>query len=140
MTTVFTNGCFDLLHAGHLDLLRFARAQGDRLIVGLNSDASVGRLKGPGRPIVPQLERAGLLEALRCVHQVIVFDADSPTDLIEHLQPDILVKGPDYQGRHVAGAATVLARGGRVLVAPRTSWLSTSALIARVRFSLTSDL
>ena len=99
MITVFTNGCFDLLHVGHVHLLQFARDQGDRLIVGVNSDASVRRLKGPGRPIVPCVERVSMLCALRGVDRVVVFDEDTPERLIAALRPDVLVKGPDWAGR-----------------------------------------
>ena len=104
MITVFTNGCFDLLHVGHVHLLQFARDQGDRLIVGVNSDASVRRLKGPGRPIVPCVERVSMLSALRDVDRVVVFDEDTPERLIAALRPAVLVKGPDWAGRDPVGA------------------------------------
>ena len=107
MTTVFTNGCFDLLHVGHLRLLWIARSQGDRLVVGLNSDESVRRLKGPMRPIVPVDERREMLLALEPVDQVIIFYEDTPLTLIEALRPEVLVKGPDYAGRECCGATLV---------------------------------
>ena len=116
MKTVFTNGCFDLLHVGHVRLLAFARSLGDRLVVGLNSDASVRQLKGPTRPIVPVDERRELLLALESVNQVIVFDEPTPLLLIESLRPVVLVKGPDYAGRECCGAKLVESYGGRVVI------------------------
>jgi D-beta-D-heptose 7-phosphate kinase/D-beta-D-heptose 1-phosphate adenosyltransferase len=94
MTLVFTNGVFDLLHAGHVRLLEFARSQGDRLIVAINSDAAVRRIKGPDRPVIPVQERAEILRSLRCVDEVRIFDDDTPINLIRQLRPDMLVKGP----------------------------------------------
>lgn len=116
MTTVFTNGCFDLLHVGHVRLLTFAHSLGDRLVVGLNSDSSVRHLKGPTRPIVPVEERQEMLLALESVDQVIVFDELTPLLLIESLRPDVLVKGPDYTGRECCGAKFVESYGGRVVI------------------------
>lgn len=130
-TVVFTNGCFDLLHAGHLALLRFARDQGDLLVVGLNTDRSVRALKGEGRPVVPERQRAALLAALDCVDHVVLFDEDTPLDLIDALRPDVLVKGADYQGRRLVGEEIVLQRGGRVALAPLVPGLSTTALLGR---------
>ncbi len=131
---VFTNGVFDLLHPGHLSQLEAARAQGDVLLVGLNSDASVQRQgKGPDRPILRQAERRQMLEALRCVDAVVIFDEDTPLQLIELLQPDVLVKGADYAGRQVVGREIVEARGGRVVLVPLLEGFSTTELLRRIR-------
>lgn len=129
---VFTNGCFDLLHAGHVASLVAARALGDALVVGLNSDASVRRLKGPGRPIVPEADRACLLAALACVDAVIVFDDDTPRALIAALLPDVLVKGGDYEVSEVVGREEVEAAGGRVVLVPTLPGRSTTGLIERI--------
>ncbi len=126
---VFTNGCFDVLHAGHLSILRFAKAQGDVLIVGINTDASVRRLKGATRPVVPEAERAALVEALGCVDAVALFDEDTPLRLIQELVPDVLVKGADYTLDRVVGRDVVEAAGGRVALAPLLPGHSTSRLI-----------
>lgn len=133
---VFTNGVFDLLHPGHLEQLRRARAEGDVLVVGLNSDASV-RLqeKGADRPILDQSARRQLLEELRCVDAVAIFDDETPLELIRAVQPDVLVKGEDYAGREVVGREIVEARGGRVVLIPLVPGYSTSAIIARIRGS-----
>jgi D-glycero-beta-D-manno-heptose 1-phosphate adenylyltransferase len=131
-TVVFTNGCFDLLHAGHVDLLTRARALGDLLVVGLNDDASVARLKGPTRPVTPQAERAYVLAGLRCVDYVTHFTEDTPLELITALGPDILVKGGDWPVARIVGAAQVQARGGRVYSLPLLPGLSTTAVIARI--------
>jgi rfaE bifunctional protein nucleotidyltransferase chain/domain len=130
---VFTNGVFDILHPGHLRYLQAARRHGDALIVGLNSDASVRRNKGPERPINPQAERAELLAALECVDAVAVFDEDTPADIIRRVQPDVLVKGADWPADQIVGRDTVEARGGRVILEPVERGYSTSALIDRVR-------
>ena len=130
---VFTNGCFDLIHPGHLDLLERARALGDRLVVGLNSDASVRAIRGQGRPLVAQDDRAAVLRALRCVDEVIIFDEPNPRRLIEELQPDVLVKGGDWPVEQIVGADTVLRKGGRVISLPLRPGYSTSALVERVR-------
>ena len=132
MTTVFTNGCFDLLHVGHLRLLWFARSQGDRLVVGLNSDESVRRLKGPTRPIVPVDERREMLLALEPVDQVIIFYEDTPLNLIEALRPDILLKGPDYAGRECCGATLVASYGGRVVIPVWPLQHSSTQLVDRI--------
>jgi rfaE bifunctional protein nucleotidyltransferase chain/domain len=130
---VFTNGVFDLLHRGHVEYLEEARALGDRLVVGINSDASVRRLKGPERPIVPQLERAEVLASLACVDRVVVFEDDTPESLIESVRPDVLVKGGDWALDRIVGRAFVEARGGRVTtITLREGW-STTGLIARAR-------
>ena len=131
---VFTNGVFDLLHPGHVDLLRGARAEGDALIVGINSDASVRRLgKGPGRPVRTVAERAYVLAALASVDAVVVFDEDTPLELVRHLEPDIIVKGGDYTPETIVGARDVVARGGRVVVIPLTPDQSTTAIIEKLR-------
>lgn len=129
----FANGCFDLLHPGHVSLLVAAANECDRLIVAINSDASVARLKGPSRPVQDEASRAAVLSALGCVDGVIVFDEDTPLHAIEALAPDLLVKGADYREEDVVGAAFVKARGGRVLLAPLAPGHSSSALIARSR-------
>ncbi|HEX3928346.1 MAG TPA: D-glycero-beta-D-manno-heptose 1-phosphate adenylyltransferase [Gemmatimonadales bacterium] len=133
---VFTNGVFDLLHAGHIHVLEQARALGAVLIVGLNSDASVRRLgKGADRPIVAEADRARILAALACVDCVVLFDAATPLTLIEALTPDVLVKGGDYTPASVVGADVVTARGGRVEIVPLLPHLSTTALVERLRGS-----
>ena len=127
----FTNGCFDLLHPGHIATLRFAASQCDRLIVGLNGDSSVARLKGPSRPIQDEQARATVLGAIHCVDLVVLFDEDTPHDLIAALSPDALVKGADYGQGEIVGADIVEAAGGRVVRAPLVAGLSTTGLIAR---------
>jgi D-beta-D-heptose 7-phosphate kinase/D-beta-D-heptose 1-phosphate adenosyltransferase len=128
---VFTNGCFDLLHIGHIKLLEDARRQGDRLVVGINSDASVSRLKGPTRPMVGERERAYVLAALAAVDAVVIFDEPTPLQLIEALRPDVIVKGGDYSEETVVGAKEVRSWGGRVKIFPTVEGFSTSALIAK---------
>jgi D-beta-D-heptose 7-phosphate kinase/D-beta-D-heptose 1-phosphate adenosyltransferase len=130
---VFTNGVFDILHPGHLRYLQQARALGDVLIVGLNADASVRRNKGPERPINPQQERAEILEALECVDAVVLFDQNTPAEIIEAIQPDVLVKGADWAEDAIVGRDTVEASGGRVVRIPIEQGFSTSAIIAKVR-------
>jgi rfaE bifunctional protein nucleotidyltransferase chain/domain len=130
---VFTNGCFDILHRGHVEYLAAARQLGDVLIVGLNSDASIRRLKGPDRPINPQDDRAAVLDGLRSVDIVTIFEEDTPAQLIAIVEPDVLVKGGDYTEATVVGADVVRARGGQVVIVPLLEGRSTSALIARIR-------
>ena len=130
---VFTNGVFDILHPGHVRYLQAARGHGDLLIVGLNSDASVRRNKGPERPINPEHERAELLGALACVDAVSVFDDETPADIIRRVQPDILVKGSDWPADQIVGRDTVEARGGRVILEPVEQGYSTSSIVERVR-------
>jgi D-beta-D-heptose 7-phosphate kinase/D-beta-D-heptose 1-phosphate adenosyltransferase len=130
-TLVFTNGCFDILHIGHIRLLEQARRRGDRLIVALNSDDSVRRLKGLSRPIVGESERASILAALSSVDAVIVFDESTPLQLIEAIRPDVLVKGGDYIEETVVGAREVRAWGGRVELIPLVEGVSTSRVIAK---------
>jgi len=131
-TVVFTNGCFDLLHRGHVSYLEFARAQGDVLVVGLNADASVRRAKGPARPVNPEDDRAAVLGALECVDHVVLFDEDEPRALIGELQPGVLVKGEDW-AHYVSGRDLVEARGGRVVLAPLVEGRSSTRLIERIR-------
>ena len=130
---VFTNGCFDLLHSGHLQLIETARAFGDALVVGINSDDSVARLKGPDRPILPAIERARLLGALGCVDHVVVFDEDTPETILAELLPDVLVKGADYKMDEVVGREVVEAAGGRVELVDLKPGASTTGLIERIR-------
>jgi rfaE bifunctional protein nucleotidyltransferase chain/domain len=127
--TVFTNGCFDLLHPGHVDLLERARALGDRLVVGLNSDASVRRLKGEHKPYVNEADRRRMLLALRAVDEVVIFDEDTPLALIQQVQPDVLVKGGDWPVERIVGAAEVLARGGQVLSLSLLPGYSTTTIV-----------
>jgi rfaE bifunctional protein nucleotidyltransferase chain/domain len=130
---VFTNGCFDLLHLGHVRYLEEAHSLGDGLIVGVNTDASVKRLgKDPARPVNPEADRAALVAALACVDRVVLFDEDTPLELISALQPDILVKGGDYRLEEIVGREVVLARGGEVKVIPLVQGYSTTALLARI--------
>lgn len=130
---VFTNGVFDLLHPGHIDVLLAARALGDALIVGLNADVSVRRLKGPSRPVRTEQERALVLAALEMVDAVVLFDEDTPLNLIRALTPDVLVKGGDYTVDTVVGSQDVLARGGDVVIVPLTPGHSTTGTLQRVR-------
>jgi rfaE bifunctional protein nucleotidyltransferase chain/domain len=130
---VFTNGVFDLLHRGHVEYLEEAAALGDRLVVGINTDASVRRLKGADRPLAPERERGELLEALECVDLVVPFDEDTPERLIAEITPDVLVKGGDWQVERIAGRELVEAHGGKVLNVPLREGLSTTALLERIR-------
>ena len=130
---VFTNGVFDLLHPGHVDVLLGARRQGDSLIVAINSDDSVRRLKGPTRPVRSQAERAYVLAALEMVDCVVPFEQDTPLELIEHLRPDVLVKGGDYREETIVGASQVRAWGGSVVVIPLTLGQSTTNIIRALR-------
>ncbi len=130
---VFTNGVFDLLHSGHIDLLCAARGRGDAMIVALNSDASVRRLKGPSRPVRNTAERAYVLAALACVDTVTVFDEDTPRELIVELRPDVLVKGGDYSVDTMVGAREVIGWGGEAVVVPLTAGQSTTRIIERLR-------
>lgn len=132
---VFTNGCFDILHRGHIQCLRQARALGDLLVVGLNSDESVARLKGPGRPVQGQDDRAAVLSALGAVDYVSIFDEDTPLELIVALRPDVLVKGGDYKDAEVVGAGEVRSWGGEVALIELVPGASTSGLLARINAS-----
>lgn len=130
---VFTNGVFDLLHPGHIDVLDGARREGAALVVGLNSDASVRRLKGPDRPVRNEFDRARVLAALEAVDAVVVFDEDTPFELVSALQPDVIVKGGDYSPETIVGADVVRARGGRVVVVPLQVGQSTTSIIEKMR-------
>jgi D-beta-D-heptose 7-phosphate kinase/D-beta-D-heptose 1-phosphate adenosyltransferase len=130
---VFTNGVFDLLHPGHIDVLLGARREGDALVVGLNSDASVRRLKGSARPVRTENERAVVVAALAMVDAVVLFEQDTPLELIQALEPDVLVKGGDYTEATIVGADSVKARGGRVVVIPLTPGQSTTAIVEKLR-------
>jgi rfaE bifunctional protein nucleotidyltransferase chain/domain len=130
---VFTNGVFDLLHPGHVRYLQQARGFGGALVVGLNSDASVRRNKGEGRPVNPERERAEVVAALGCVDIVVIFDEDTPADIIRAIQPDVLVKGADWAADRIVGRDTVEARGGRVVRVEVEAGYSTTALIDRIR-------
>jgi rfaE bifunctional protein nucleotidyltransferase chain/domain len=130
---VFTNGCFDLLHLGHLDYLAKAAAKGDKLIVGLNTDSSVARLKGPDRPITDQHSRAMILAAMSFVSMVVLFDEETPYKIITKIQPDILVKGADYNPVDIVGYNVVMAKGGKVETIDFLPGYSTSAIEAKIR-------
>lgn len=132
---VFTNGVFDLLHPGHIDVLLAARKEGDVLVVGMNTDESVKRLKGPSRPVRDQAARAYVLAALAVVDAVVLFEQDTPLELIRLLQPDVLVKGGDYAEDTVVGASDVRARGGRVVIVPLTPGQSTTSIVQGLRGS-----
>jgi D-glycero-beta-D-manno-heptose 1-phosphate adenylyltransferase len=132
-TIVFTNGVFDLLHPGHVRYLAEARACGDALVVGMNSDASVRAIKGPDRPLVPQAERAEVLAALACVDAVCIFDELTPKEIIDELQPDVLVKGADWAADEIVGSDAVRARGGRVVRVAVAKGYSTTAILERIR-------
>jgi rfaE bifunctional protein nucleotidyltransferase chain/domain len=130
---VFTNGCFDLLHLGHLETLERARSLGDVLVVGVNSDRSVRSLKGAGRPIVPQRERAEVLAALECVDAVVIFDEPTPRETVAALLPDVLVKGGDWSSERIIGREEVEAAGGKVVSIPVLAGHSTSAMVEKIR-------
>jgi D-beta-D-heptose 7-phosphate kinase/D-beta-D-heptose 1-phosphate adenosyltransferase len=136
---VFTNGCFDLIHPGHVRYLRAAKQLGDVLVVALNSDASVRRLKGPGRPLVSQRDRGEVMAALEMVDFVTVFNEDTPLKLIMQLQPDVLVKGGDWTPAQIVGADVVRAHGGRVRSLRFAPGYSTTRLVERIRKTVTSD-
>ena len=132
-TLVFTNGVFDLLHRGHIDILSAAREQGDALMVGVNTDASVRRLKGPERPIRAEADRAYVLAALESIDAVVLFDEDTPLELIRRIRPDVIVKGGDYTPQTVVGAEDVRSWGGRVVIVPITPGHSTTSIVERLR-------
>lgn len=133
LTVVFTNGVFDLLHPGHIRYLASARALGDALIVGVNTDGSVRRNKGAGRPITPGHERAELLASLACVDAVVLFDEDTPAEIVRALEPGVLVKGADWAADRIVGRDTVEARGGRVVRIPVEQGHSTTAIVEKIR-------
>lgn len=128
---VFTNGCFDILHRGHVEYLHYARSLGDALVVGLNTDRSVTQLKGPGRPVNPEHDRAVVLGGLAAVDAVVLFDEDTPLHLIRDLLPDVLVKGGDYTVDTIVGAEEVLGAGGEVVVAQLVPGRSTTGILQR---------
>jgi D-beta-D-heptose 7-phosphate kinase/D-beta-D-heptose 1-phosphate adenosyltransferase len=130
---VLANGCFDLLHVGHVKHLQQAAQQGDVLVVALNADASVRRLKGAGRPVINQYDRAAMLSALACVEYVTVFDESTPIDVIRALRPDVLVKGGNYRRDEVVGHEFVTSYGGEVCVTPMVEGVSTSNIVTSVR-------
>ena len=132
---VFTNGCFDVLHPGHVRTLEQARALGEALVVGINSDASVRRLKGPGRPLIPERERAEILAAFECVDAVVIFDEATPQVVVARLVPDVLVKGGDWAGDQIVGRTEVEAAGGRVVRTPVVPGYSTSEILRKARES-----
>ena len=132
-SVVFTNGVYDLLHRGHVEYLEEARALGDRLVVGVNTDASVRRLKGPSRPIVGEQDRLALVRALACVDLAVLFDDDTPLHLIEAVKPAVLVKGADYAPETIVGREFVESRGGRVTTIALREGLSTSEIVKRIR-------
>lgn len=130
---VFSNGCFDLVHKGHVDYLARARDLGDKLIIGLNSDASVSQLKGHRRPVVDEKSRAFLMAGFAFVDMVVIFGEETPYELIKLLQPDVLVKGKDYKPEEIAGYDVVQAKGGEVITVELVDGYSTSALIERIK-------
>jgi D-beta-D-heptose 7-phosphate kinase/D-beta-D-heptose 1-phosphate adenosyltransferase len=132
-TIVFTNGCFDLLHVGHVTYLSEAAALGDHLVVAINSDASVSKIKGPARPVIRERDRAAMLEALECVDHVIIFDEDTPRDLLRAIRPDVLVKGGTYTKDQVVGHEIVESYGGRVVVAGIVDGVSTTRIVESVQ-------
>ena len=130
---VFTNGCFDLLHPGHIESLETARALGDVLIVGLNGDEGVRKLKGPGRPVIPAEERAEILASLECVDAVLIFEEPTPQRVIAALLPDVLVKGEDWPGNQIVGREEVEAAGGKVVRVEVVEGYSTSEILKKIR-------
>jgi len=130
---VFTNGCFDIVHRGHVEYLAQARALGTTLVVGLNTDASVRRLKGPSRPLQDERTRAMVLASLQFVSHVFLFDEDTPYELIKEVQPDILVKGADYKPEDIVGYDVVKAKGGEVVTIPLVAGYSTTNVVAKMR-------
>ena len=132
-TVVFTNGVYDILHPGHVRYLQAARAEGDALIVGINSDRSVRANKGPDRPVNPEAERAEIIAALACVDAAVIFDEDTPYEIIRRLQPDVLVKGADWAADQIVGRDIVEARGGRVVRAMIEEGHSTTSILERIR-------
>lgn len=133
---VFTNGCFDLLHLGHVDYLEKARALGDKLVVGLNTDASVSRLKGPDRPLQDEMSRARIMASLLFIDAVVLFEEETPYELIKEVQPDILVKGDDYAIQNIAGHDLVLEKGGEVKTIQLVKGYSTSGIVDKIKRQL----
>lgn len=132
-SVVFTNGCFDLLHRGHVHLLREAKACGDLLIAGVNSDKSIKQIKGPTRPVLPELDRSELLAAMEMVDYVVLFDEPDPYELVSAIRPDVLVKGGDWSSEKIIGAGLVKEAGGRVVVIPYIKGFSTTEIIERIK-------
>ena len=132
-TIVFTNGVFDLLHPGHVRYLEAARREGDVLIVGVNSDRSAGVIKQPGRPVVPERERAEVIGALACVDAVLIFDQETPDTVIRGLRPDVLVKGADWPANQIVGRDIVEGRGGQVIRVPVEGTYSTTSIIKKIK-------
>jgi D-glycero-beta-D-manno-heptose 1-phosphate adenylyltransferase len=130
---VFTNGCFDILHLGHVDYLEKSRNLGDKLVLGLNTDASVSRIKGPSRPIVHETSRSRVIAALEFVDLVVFFDKETPYELIKNLLPDILVKGNDYLAENIVGADIVIANGGKVETIPLVQGFSTTNIVNKIK-------
>jgi len=129
---VFTNGCFDLIHLGHVKYFQFAKRQGDILVVGVNTDSSICKLKGPKRPIINEEDRLGVLEELGSIDYLVPFEDDTPLRLIQAIRPDVLVKGADYKKEQVVGWDTVEGYGGRIALAPLIDGRSTSSVIRRI--------
>lgn len=130
---VFTNGCFDILHKGHVYLLQEAKKMGDVLIVGINSDKSVEKIKGEKRPILKEDERSFIIDNIKGVDYVVIFDEETPENLIKEIEPDILVKGGDYREEEIVGAEFVKKRGGRVVIVPYLEGFSTTRIIRRIK-------
>ena len=136
---VFTNGCFDLLHLGHVDYLEKARQLGDKLVLGLNTDASISRIKGPSRPLQDEMSRARVMASLLFVDAVVLFNDDTPLELIKAVQPDILVKGDDYAVEQIVGHEVVMAKGGEVKTVPLVKGYSTTNIVNKIENQLNSD-
>ncbi|MCU4155969.1 D-glycero-beta-D-manno-heptose 1-phosphate adenylyltransferase [Carboxylicivirga sp. A043] len=135
-TMVFTNGCFDIVHRGHIDYLSKAKDKGSKLILGLNTDASVQRLKGPQRPVVDEQSRAILMASLQFIDLVVFFDEDTPYELIKALQPDILVKGSDYNAEDIVGYDILMAKGGKVETIDFVPGFSTTSIVKKIKESM----
>lgn len=133
---VFTNGCFDLLHLGHVDYLEKARQLGDKLVLGLNTDASISKIKGPSRPLQDEMSRARVMASLLFVDAVVLFDNDTPLELIKAVQPDILVKGDDYSIENIVGQDIVMAKGGEVKTVPLVKGYSTTNIVKKIERSI----
>ena len=133
---VFTNGCFDLLHLGHVDYLEKARQLGDKLVLGLNTDRSISSIKGPNRPLQDEMSRARVMASLLFVDAVVLFDSDTPLDLIKAVQPDILVKGDDYTVEQIVGQKEVIAAGGQVKTVPLVTGYSTTNIVKKIENQL----
>lgn len=133
---VFTNGCFDLLHLGHVDYLEKARQLGNKLVLGLNTDASISRIKGPARPLQDEMSRARIMASLLFVDAVVLFDQNTPLELIEAVQPEILVKGDDYTIENIVGHEVVIAKGGSVATVPLVKGYSTTNIVKKIEKQL----